>query len=250
MEPSIIKAEHLQKIHHNGQTKTEVIKSIDLQLNRGEFTIIMGNSGSGKSSLLYLLSGLDTATDGKIWIDNLPIHGKTESQLALMRRKNIGYVFQDHNLVPSITLRENVLVAGFLSGRKRKVVANQADSLLEVLGISSVANRLPSQVSGGERQRGAIARAMINDPLVLMADEPTGSLNSAAAEKVLDIMTSLNRKGQSIIMVTHDLKSACRGDRVYFLRDGSVVDTFVFGDLPHGQERETALFAWLKQLGW
>jgi len=246
----IIRTENLQKNYKTGQSIAGIINNLHCCIYKSEFTVIMGSSGSGKSTLLYLLSGLENPTDGKIWFDTIPLHGRIEKKLALLRRNHIGFLFQDYNLVPSLTLTENILVSGYLIKKSRTQVRQRAKELMETLGIISLGDRLPSQVSGGEQQRCAIARAMINDPHVLMADEPTGNLNYAAAEKVLDCMVRLNKTGQSIIMVTHDMKSACRGDRVLFLRDGQLMDSIVFDETAVQEEREEILFTWLKARQW
>ena len=245
-----IKTEQLVKNYDSAVFDNAIIKNVNISISIGEFSVIMGNSGSGKSTLLYLLSGLDKPTSGKIWINDIPIHQRSQKDLAIMRRKMVGFVFQDNNLVPNLSIRENILVAGYLIPGDRKLVTQHADHLMEELGILSLANRYPSQVSGGELQRAAIARAMINNPLILLADEPTGNLNSEASEKVLECFSALNRKGQTIVMVTHDLKSACRGSRVLFLKDGTIPgDHFYYIDKNHpGSEDE--LFTWLKQMGW
>jgi putative ABC transport system ATP-binding protein len=227
-----------------------IIKNVSLSIGRGDFTVIMGNSGSGKSTLLYLLSGLDAITAGEIWINDIPFHNSSPKVLSLLRRRLIGFVFQDHNLIPNLTLRENILVAGYLLKRERKVVVEEANHLMEQLDILSLADRYPARVSGGQLQRAAIARAMINHPSILLADEPTGNLNAEAAGRVLDCFSELNSKGQTIVMVTHDLKSACRGSRVLFLRDGEIEGDTLDTTIPNETRSEDSLFAWLKQLGW
>jgi putative ABC transport system ATP-binding protein len=249
-QPTIIRTEHLKKIYKTGQSTAAIINDLHCSIYQGEFTVIMGSSGSGKSTLLYLLSGLEQPSDGKIWFDTIPLHGRNEKELALLRRDHIGFIFQDYNLVPSLTLSENILVPGYLGTKNRKSVRHRTLQLMETLGIVSLVDRLPSQVSGGEQQRCAIARALVNNPGLLMADEPTGNLNSAAAEKVLDCMVQLNGAGQSIIMVTHDLRSACRGDRVLFLKDGEMIDSIVFDGVTALEEREKLLFNWLKARQW
>lgn len=245
-----IRTEQLIKRYNSGDFYNPIINDLNISISAGDFTVIMGNSGSGKSTLLYLLSGLDAPSSGKIWINNIPLHGRSQKDLAVMRRKMIGFVFQDNNLVPNLTIRENILVAGYLVKGNRKQVNQHADSLMDELGILPFANRYPSQVSGGELQRAAIARAMINDPMILLADEPTGNLNSKAAEKVLECFSNLNRAGQTIVMVTHDLKSACRGNHVLFIKDGTIpVDHSYHIDKDH-PEFEDGLLTWLKQMGW
>jgi putative ABC transport system ATP-binding protein len=211
----------------------------------------MGRSGSGKSTLLFLLAGLEKASDGRIWLDSLPIHQRSEKELALLRRKHIGFVFQDHNLIPDLTLLENVLLPGYLMEKGRSGVRQRALTLLAALGIADLADRLPSQVSSGEQQRCAIARALINQPRVLLADEPTGNLNSTASRKVLDCLSQVHQQGQTILMVTHDPRSACQGDRVLFLEDGRIVDELPLGTCKESPgEKEARLIKWLATRGW
>jgi putative ABC transport system ATP-binding protein len=250
MKSQIIKTEDLSRTFRNNGSVTTVIRGLDTSIYKGEFTVIMGNSGSGKSTLLYLLCGLDKATSGSVWINDIPVHGLSEKDLALLRRNNVGFVFQDNNLVPSLTIKENILVAGYLVNKDKKLLNRRADSLLEDLDILPLAGRMPSQVSGGESQRCSIARALINNPVVLLADEPTGSLNSEASEKVLDCLVRLHRYGQSIIMVTHDIKSASRGERVLFFRDGRIIDELRFDQNDVVSAKEDRLLHWLKERGW
>ncbi|MFN8258534.1 MAG: ABC transporter ATP-binding protein [Bacteroidales bacterium] len=250
MKKTIIKTADLRKNYTTGDSDVQVIKNLNVEFYQGEFSVIMGNSGSGKSTLLYLLSGLDNISAGKIWLNDESIHEKSEKWLALLRRKKIGFVFQDHNLIPNLSLIENILLAGYLLEENRKIIYNRALKIMEDLEIESLANRLPAQVSGGERQRCAIARALINKPLVLLADEPTGSLNSAASVKALDCLKKLHAAGQTIIMVTHDLKTACYGDRISFFRDGQIVDDLYFDNEKQTGARESLLFNWLKEKGW
>jgi putative ABC transport system ATP-binding protein len=245
-----IKTEQLIKKYGSGVIDNAIINNVNISISKGEFSIIMGNSGSGKSTLLYLLSGLDAVSSGKIWLNDIPVHQRSQKDLAIMRRKMIGFVFQDNNLVPNLTILENILVAGFLVNGDRKQVNQRAGRLMEELDILPFAKRYPSQVSGGELQRAAIARALINNPLILFADEPTGNLNSEASEKVLECFSALNRKGQTIVMVTHDLKSACRGGRVLFLKDGTIPDNHSYYIDNNHPGTEEELFNWLKNMGW
>jgi putative ABC transport system ATP-binding protein len=250
MIAEVIRSENLFKSYEQQGKRTSVITDLDIQINLGEFTVLMGASGSGKSSLLYLLSGLDTASSGSIWMDGLPIHQLNEKALALHRRKSLGFIFQDNNLVSGLTLKENVLVAGYLSKRNRRQVNQEALSLLEILGLLNLADRLPSQVSGGELQRCAIARALINKPIIVMADEPTGSLNSESSEKVLNCLAQQNQQGQTILLATHSLKAACRGDKVLYLKDGQITGTYRFGKEKGTTKDEQDLFIWLTERGW
>ena len=246
----IVKTEALSKSFNEGSKNHTGIANVTIEINEGEFNVIMGNSGSGKSTLLYLLSGLDHPSQGQIFLNNTPIHKLGEKALALFRRNHIGFVFQDHNLISELSLRENILIVGYLSKQDRKVVQTRTSLLLKELELDGLADRLPSQVSGGERQRCAIARALVNNPKILMADEPTGSLNSSASKKVLSCFEKVHDEGQTILMVTHDPKSACYGDKVLFIRDGKLIDSLKFGIDDGLGERNEALLQWLRSLGW
>ena len=185
----------------------------------------MGPSGAGKSTLLYALSGMDRITDGKIAYQGKTISRYSENQMARLRSQEFGFVFQQTHLVSNLSLYENVAVAGYV-GRKRppQEASKRAEALLEQMNVGSAKDRLPALVSGGEAQRAAIARAMINDPGLLFADEPTGALNKSNSEDVLDLLSRLNQSGQSILMVTHDVRAALRGNRILYLEDGKVLD--------------------------
>ena len=247
---SILSADNLSKVYTEGLQKTFVISSLSLTIRKGEFVVIMGSSGSGKSTLLYMLGGLDKITDGEIWLEGHAIHQKTEKQLALLRRKEIGFVFQEPNLVPNLTVLENVLIAAYLKGESRKIAREKTHSLLAQVEMDNLADRLPSQLSGGQQQRTAIIRALINSPHILMADEPTGNLNSATSEAVMDVFTRFHRQNQTILMVTHDVKSACRGERILYLRDGNITGEFCFEKNRTQQKKEVELAHWLSQKGW
>ncbi|MEM7380687.1 MAG: ABC transporter ATP-binding protein [Bacteroidota bacterium] len=246
----IIKTETLGKSFDQGPKGNSGIDDVNIEIQEGEFVIIMGNSGSGKSTLLYLLSGLDHPTSGKIYLNNTPIHKLNERSLALFRVNHVGFVFQDHNLISELSLMENILIVGYLSKRDRKVVQERAKLLMEELEIETLADRLPTQVSGGERQRCAIARALINNPKILMADEPTGSLNSSATKKVLSCFEKIHNDGQTVLMVTHDPKSACYGDRVLFIQDGRINNSLKFGAQKSLKDRHEELLQWLGSLDW
>ena len=246
----VIKTQSLNKFFISDLAGQSGIIDLNIEIEEGSFTIIMGNSGSGKSTLLYLLSGLDQPTEGFIWINNAPIHNLNENAMAQFRRKHIGFVFQDHNLISELNLKDNILLAGYLANRDRKIVRARARLLMEQLEIDSLEQRLPSQVSGGERQRCAIARALINKPNILMADEPTGNLNSSASEKVLSCFKDVNQNGQTILMVTHDPNSACYGDKVLFLKDGQLLNSLIFDQNQGMTQRRSILLNWLQSLGW
>ncbi len=247
---SILTAENLVKTFHTDGNEVRVIQNLELDIREGEFAVIMGSSGSGKSSLLYLLSGLDRPCEGSVRLGDTCLDKLDENELARLRRSGIGFVFQDFNLVPHLSLLENILIAGYLFQKNKAMLERRARELLELVEIGHLADRLPTRVSGGEQQRCAVARALINQPRVLLADEPTGNLNSPASENVFDLLNGIHRRGQTIVLVTHELKAACRGDRVLFMRDGRIVDGYAFDPTVAPIDREIALFQWLSERGW
>lgn len=230
-----------------------VLDQVDVELYARDFTVVMGPSGAGKSTLLYALSGMDRVTSGEIIYRGKPISGFSENQMARLRSREFGFVFQQTHLVSNLTLFENVAVAGYV-GKKRppRETAKRASALLERMRVGDARERLPNQVSGGEAQRAAIARAMINDPGLLFADEPTGALNRSNSEEVLDLLSRLNRDGQSILMVTHDVRAALRGNRILYLEDGKILDELALPgyEAEGARERETQLNVWLSALQW
>lgn len=250
MQETIIKAKELRKSYHTGKTEVPVINGINLDLHKGDFTVIMGSSGSGKSTLLYLLSGLEVPSGGEIWLEDKPVHSLDEKMMTLIRREYIGFVFQDFNLVPNLTFLENVLIPGYLVKNDRKALKDRALELMSKMNILELIDRLPSEVSGGQQQRCSMARAIINNPRVVMADEPTGNLNSASSEAVLNILTELNEQGQSIVMVTHEVKSACRANRIIFLKDGQIEDELNFEKESDPEQKEIELLKWLAGKDW
>ena len=222
MKNVLIKAVKLCKTYNTGNDSFHAIRNLDLDIYEGDFTIIMGSSGSGKSTLLYLLSGLDQLSVGEVYFKGQRIDQFDEIKMADFRARKIGYVYQGIHLVPDLTLFENIAFPGYVAGRKKKEVDTRVWELLRNAAIENEAKRLPSQVSGGQQQRAAITRALINNPEVLFADEPTGSLNYEMGESILDIFTQMNSKGQSVVMVTHDIKAASRADRIILIKDGKV----------------------------
>lgn len=230
-----------------------VLDNIDADIYEGDFTIIMGASGAGKSTLLYALSVMDSLSDGQVIYKGAEISRYSEKQMARLRAEEFGFVFQQTHLVSNLTLFENVAVSGYLSPKfSQKEIQARAEFLLRQMGVENAANRLPHQTSGGEAQRAAIARAMIGQPGILFADEPTGALNKRSSDEVLNLLTDLNREGQSILMVTHDLRAAIRGNRILYLEDGKVLDTLVLPPfLPSdAKAREAKMSEWLTGLNW
>ncbi|MDN4068694.1 ABC transporter ATP-binding protein [Paenibacillus vini] len=242
---AIIEAVNLCKTYSTGSEQYHAIRNLSLEIYEGDFTVIMGNSGSGKSTLLYMLSGLDTVTAGEVHFRGERIDTFNEKKMADFRAKRIGYIYQSINLVPDLTLFENITLPGHISGNPPKEVNGKAETLMGAMGIGDLRGRLPFQTSGGQQQRAAIARALINAPEVVFADEPTGSLNYEHGVAVLNILTELNRKGQSVVMVTHDIQAACRADRLIFIRDGQVGGLLEFGkfDEQDMETRESVIFS-------
>lgn len=247
---NIIEAKKLRKVFGGKEKEVVVIDNLDLAIPKGECTVIMGSSGSGKSTLLYLLSGMDQPTHGTVTMSGIALDRAGEDQLSALRRKKIGFVFQDHNLISSLTLKENILIAGYLSEESRSTVQERTRLLMEKLGIATLANRLPTEVSGGQKQRCAIARAMINQPDLIMADEPTGNLNSTTSASVLDAFLKTKEKYQSILMVTHDPNAATYADRVLFMQDGAIIDAIVFAATASKEQRIERLLNLLKSYSW
>lgn len=253
MKKTVLSARKLCKsfAHNGGQA--HILTHVSLDLYEGDFTVIMGASGSGKSTLLYALSGMDRATAGEVLYDGRDLVRLKEKELARLRHTDFGFVFQQIHLVSNLTLFENVAVCGYLNkGRPAAEVRKRADSLLSRMSIAHVRDHLPTQVSGGEQQRCAIARAVINSPKVLFADEPTGALNRKNTADVLELLMGLNRDGQSILMVTHDMKAALRANRILYIGDGRIIGEISLPPYDPGEEksRETQVNAWLASLEW
>lgn len=251
MKEVLLRGRALQKTFSQGGGA--VLNGIDVDIFAGDFTVIMGPSGAGKSTLLYALSGMDGITGGEVSYKGEPISRLSENRMARLRSREFGFVFQQTHLVSNLSLYENVAVAGYV-GKKRspQETAKRAEALLEQMNVGNAKGRLPAQVSGGEAQRAVIARAMINDPGLLFADEPTGALNKSNSEEVLNLLTQLNQSGQSILMVTHDVRAALRGNRILYLEDGRLLDELNLPDYEDGQakEREIQLGGWLSALQW
>ena len=248
----IISAKNLVKnFSNNGVTQT-IIDNLDLEIYENDFTIIMGSSGAGKSTLMYCLSGMDMPTSGSVKFCDKDITKMNADKLAVFRRKNCGFVFQQIYMLDKMSLLDNALTSGLLVNKNKKEVIKRAKELFNKVNLSETTIRKTvNQVSGGEAQRAGIVRAAINKPVCLFADEPTGALNSENSKAVLDVFTNLNNDGQSIIMVTHDKKSAIRGNRIIYLKDGKI-----YGELKLDKykkesiERTSELDKFLKDMGW
>ena len=252
MKNTVLSTNKLCKTFSSGGVQQHVLKNLDLEIREGDFTVIMGPSGAGKSTLLYALSGMDKPTLGEISFAGKIISGFSNDKLAVFRRDNCGFVFQQIHLLDNMSIMDNVLACGFLVSKNRKAVKERAALLLAQLGLDeTVWRKFPAQVSGGEAQRAGIARALINNPGILFADEPTGALNSTFGLAVLDTLSEINGRGQSVVMVTHDLRSATRGNRVLYLRDGVIRGECELGKYVSGdKQRHEKLNAFLEEMGW
>ncbi len=253
MTKTIIRTDKLCKTFSSGGNQQHVLKNLDISLIEGDFTIIMGSSGSGKSTLLYAVSGMDKPTLGEIDFAGEKLSKLNNDQLAIFRRKNCGFVFQQIYLLDNMSVLDNVLASGLLVNKNKRELVKRAKELLTQVGINeNTWSKFPTQLSGGEAQRVGIIRALINSPKMLFADEPTGALNSSSGNRVLDVFTNVNRNGQSIVTVTHDMKTALRGNRILYLRDGVICGDLQLGDYSEKEdvERYEKLKAFLEEMGW
>lgn len=253
MKKVILSAKDLCKsfAHNGGQL--HVLSHVNLELYEGDFTVIMGASGSGKSTLLYALSGMDRATAGEVMYQGSDLVKMKEKELAKLRYTDFGFIFQQMHLVSNLSLFENVAVPGYLNKNvSAQEVKNRVDELLEQMSVSHIKTHLPSQVSGGEQQRCAVARAVVNSPKLLFADEPTGALNRKNTIDVLNLLTELNHDGQSVLMVTHDIRATLRANRILYIEDGKIIGELTLPPYQPEEEksRETQVNAWLTSLEW
>jgi putative ABC transport system ATP-binding protein len=221
---AVIKAQDLRKTYNTNGVAVEALRGVELHIVPGEFVGVMGPSGCGKSTLLHLLGGLDHPSQGDVFINGTYLNPLSESQRAILRRKTIGFVFQAYNLLPNLTVSDNIELPGLLLKQASHQVTAYRDELMDSLGISNKASSFPGELSGGEQQRVAIARALINRPSVLLVDEPTGNLDTTSGAAVMELLKSLHEEGQTILLVTHDAKVAGFTERVIFMRDGQLVD--------------------------
>lgn len=273
----ILKAKDLSKTFSNESVQQHVLKNLNISIYKGDFTVIMGNSGSGKSTLLYALSGMDRPTLGTVTYkvdpgklvkghnrsDGIEISKFSNDKLAMFRRDHAGFVFQQNYLNDTMSALDNVMISGLLKNKDRKALAEKAKKLLARVEINEAdSHKFLTQMSGGMQQRVAVVRGVINDPEILFADEPTGALNSQNTENVLNIMTDLNNEGQSIVMVTHTVNAAERGNRIIYLADGVIADEIYLGEYvgdykdeknpkkEEALERHKRLKDFLQKMGW
>ena len=249
---TIIKTNKLCKTFSSGGVQQHVLRNIDLEIYRGDFIVVMGASGAGKSTLLYALSGMDKPTLGEINFAGQTITDMSIDELARFRRDHCGFVFQQIYLVDSMSILDNCMAAGLLINKNKKEVAEKAKAVLKKVGIGeNMWDKFPTQISGGEAQRVGMARALVNTPDLIFADEPTGALNSATGKDVLDALCEFNNAGQSIVMVTHDMRSARRGNRILYVKDGEIVGECELGKYVSGdRDRHQKLRDFLASMGW
>lgn len=251
----LLEVKNLTKKYYEGATENKAVDNVNLEVNEGEFVMIMGASGSGKTSLLHLIAGIDESDGGMIRYKNVDFGQMGEKAKAVFRRTNIGLVFQQQHLIPDLTVYENIMLPLMLC-KTKKERDSLKDTILKLcaqFGLKGHIRKYPSQLSGGQQQRVAILRSIINRPPLLLCDEPTGSLNSAQSGIVMELLSRLNKKGQTIILVTHDIKVAVRGRRIIYIEDGGVEGELNFeGDVQEGtyKQREEELMAFLQTRGW
>ncbi len=221
---SVLEAKEVRKQYKMGEHLVNALDGVDFQVEKGEFVAIMGPSGSGKSTLLHLLGGLDGPTEGNIILAGQPLARLSERKATLVRRHNVGFVFQFFNLLPTLSAEENILLPVIIDGKDQRKYKERLNSLLELVGLTDRRHHKPDQLSGGEQQRVAIARALVTEPAILLADEPTGNLDSKTGTSIMELLKrSCDELDQTVIVVTHDAKAAAYADRVIFLRDGVIV---------------------------
>lgn len=252
MKNIVLDGKGLCKSFMNGEVASHVIRNLDVEIYENDFTVIMGTSGAGKSTLLYLLSGIDYVTSGEILFNKKRIDQLNEKKLSRMRRDEIGFVFQEPNLLEDFTVLENIVMTGYLNSKNRKTINDRSYKLLEQISMLEHKDKYPSQLSGGQKQRVAIARSLINQPDIVFADEPTGALNATQSNAVMDLITSVHERGQSILMVTHDIKAASRANRLLYIQDGKidgVLDMTIFSK-EDVTAREKQVFDFIMSKGW
>ena len=235
----ILEVEHLKKTYTTrlGSNRVEALRDVNFNVEQGEFVAIMGESGSGKTTLLNLLAALDKPTGGQIRLNGKNLGDLKEKEIAAFRRENLGFVFQDFNLLDTFSLRDNIYLPLVLAGMPYKKMHDRLVPIAERLGINSLLKKYPYEVSGGQKQRAAAARALITNPKLILADEPTGALDSKASDELLSLFSEINRTGQTIVMVTHSVKAASTAGRVLFIRDGEV-----FHQIYRGNDTDEQLY--------
>lgn len=219
----ILKVENLKKVYGKGEAEVSALDGVSLSINKGEFVAIIGPSGSGKSTLMHMIGGVDRPTSGNVFIEGTDIYHLNETQLAIFRRRQIGLIYQFYNLLPVLTVEENITLPLLLDGHK--VDEKQFQTIVKALGLENRLNHLPNQLSGGQQQRVSIGRALINNPALMLADEPTGNLDSENSKEIIDLLKMFNKKNnQTLIMITHDERIALQADRIITIMDGRILN--------------------------
>lgn len=234
---SILDVQGLQKTYVGrfGKNKTEVLKNVNFTVEKGEYVAVMGESGSGKTTLLNIIAGIDSPTAGKVLIDGKEFSKSSESQAAAYRRDNLGFVFQEFNLLDTFTIEDNIFLPLVLAGKSHEEMEFRLEPIAEQLGITHLLKKYPYEISGGQKQHRAVARALITNPKLILADEPTGALDSKATDELLNLFSDINEYGQTIFMVTHSVKAASHASRVLFIKDGRVFHQIYKGDKTDSQ---------------
>ena len=234
---ALLDVKNVRKVYTTrfGGNQVEALKDVNFSVEQGEYVAIMGESGSGKSTLLNILAALDKPTEGIVFLKEKDLSKVKEKEMAVFRRNNLGFVFQDFNLLDTFSLKDNIFLPLVLSGTPYKEMERRLMPLADKLGIKSILEKYPYEVSGGQKQRAAVARAVITQPQLLLADEPTGALDSKAAKELLKLFTDLNQDGQTIVMVTHSVKAASTAGRVLFIKDGKVFHQLYKGNLSEAE---------------
>lgn len=230
----LLEVQHVQKIYTTrfGGTQVQALSNVSFSVEEGEYVAIMGESGSGKTTLLNILAALDRPTAGEVLLEGRPLSAIRERDLAAFRRSHLGFVFQDFNLLDTFSLKDNIFLPLVLSGRGYNEMNTRLQPLAEKLGITELLEKYPYEVSGGQKQRAAVARALITEPQLVLADEPTGALDSRSSDELLDLFGQVNKAGQTILMVTHSAKAASHAGRVLFIKDGRVFHQLYRGEAP------------------
>jgi len=252
---TMLEVKDLCKTYVVNKRQNHVLRNVSFNVKKGEFVSVMGPSGSGKSTLLYSVSGMDKMTAGSVLLDGLELAGLSEKQMARLRLNKMGFIFQHIYLLKNLGIMDNVIVSGYMAKKKsRKAVNADAVQLLKQTGIAQISDNDITQASGGELQRAAICRSLINNPLILFADEPTGALNSKSAAEIMNILRDINNTGTTIMIVTHDAKIAAKTERVLYMVDGSVKGEYKSGKFEGNEaalkDREVSLSKWLFDMGW
>ena len=237
---SLLEVKNVKKIYTTrfGSNQVEALRDVNFTVERGEYVAIMGESGSGKMTLLNILAALDKPTEGKVYLKDRDLGKLKEKEIATFRRQNLGFVFQDFNLLDTFSLKDNIFLPLVLSGKKYPEMEKRLKPIAEKLGIEKLLEKYPYEVSGGQKQRAAIARALITKPQLILADEPSGALDSKAADSLMNLFTTINQDGQTIVMVTHSVKAASSAKRVLFIKDGKVFHQLYRGNLTNEEMYE------------